>query len=123
MNVMSFSCNGFSLATDTRRSNCPFGLMFLRKHATAQHYHVMLGGGDQIYNDSIKMHCKTLDPWLNLHTAHLKETSKATPGMLEDFENFYLKSYLEWFGKRILERKAGGHLQTMFPLAMAQIPA
>ncbi|KAF7998848.1 hypothetical protein HF325_006380 [Metschnikowia pulcherrima] len=123
MNVMSFSCNGFSLATDTSSFKLSLWLDVLRKHATAQHYHVMLGGGDQIYNDSIKMHCKTLEPWLNLHTAHLKRDVKATPEMLEDFESFYLKSYLEWFGKGYWRGKLGATLQTMFPLAMAQIPS
>lgn len=123
MNVMSFSCNGFSLATDTSSFKLSLWLDVLRKHATTQHYHVMLGGGDQIYNDAIKMHCKTLEPWLNLHTAHLKRQVKATPEMIEDFEDFYLKSYLQWFGKGYWAGKAGSTLQTMFPLAMAQIPS
>ncbi|OBA19349.1 hypothetical protein METBIDRAFT_33530 [Metschnikowia bicuspidata var. bicuspidata NRRL YB-4993] len=123
MNVMSFSCNGFSLATDTSSFKLSLWLDVLRKHSTTQHYHVMLGGGDQIYNDSIKMHCQTLDPWLNLHTAHLKRDVRATPEMLEDFESFYLKSYLEWFGHGYWRGKIGGTLQSMFPLTMAQIPS
>lgn len=122
MNVVSFSCNGFSLATDTSTFELSLWLDVMRKHATTQHYHVMLGGGDQIYNDSIKVRCKTLEPWLKLTTAFQKRGVKVTQEMMDDFENFYLNSYLEWFGKGFWRGTQGATLQTAFPLAMAQIP-
>lgn len=122
MNVVSYSCNGFSLATDTSTYKSSLWLDVLRKHSK-QHYHVMLGGGDQIYNDLIKMHCRTLQPWINTITAHLKRAIKATPEMVADFEGFYLRSYLEWFGLGFWRGKQGATLQSMFPLALAQIPS
>lgn len=122
MNVVSYSCNGFSLPTDTSTFKLSLWLDVLRKHATTQHYHVMLGGGDQIYNDSIKARCKLLKPWLELTTAHQKRNVKVTPEMLAEFEDFYLSSYLEWFGKGYWRGTQGLTLQTLYPLAMAQIP-
>lgn len=121
MNVVSYSCNGFSLATDTSEYQLSLWLDVLRKHS-AQHYHVMLGGGDQIYCDLIKVHCKTLEPWLQMQTAHQKRGVSVTAEMQQDFENYYLNAYLEWFGKGYWRGKNGATLQTMFPLAMAQIP-
>lgn len=121
MNVISYSCNGFSLATDTSHYQLSLWLDVLRKHST-QNYHVMLGGGDQIYCDLIKVHSKTLESWLNLHSARAKRDIKVSPEMLEEFEDFYLNAYLEWFGKGWWKGKNGATLQTMFPLAMAQIP-
>lgn len=122
MNVVSYSCNGFSLATDTSEYKLSLWLDVLRKHAT-QRYHVMLGGGDQIYCDLIKVHCKTLEPWLQMQTAHQKRGVKVTAEMQQEFEDYYLNAYLEWFGKGYWKGKNGATLQTMFPLAMAQIPA
>lgn len=123
MNVVLYSCNGFSLPTDTLHFKASLWLDVLRKHSTTQHYHVMLGGGDQIYNDSIKVRCKTLEPWLNLVTAHEKRKVQATPEMLAEFEDFYLALYLEWFGKGYWRGTQGQTLQTLYPLAMAQIPS
>lgn len=123
MNVMSFSCNGFSLATDTSTFKSSLWMDVLTKHATVQPYHVMLGGGDQIYNDSIKVRVKALEHWLNLTTARQKREVKVTSEMKEEMEEFYLQSYLEWFGKGFWRGTQGATLQTLFPLAMAQIPS
>ncbi|SGZ49979.1 CIC11C00000002220 [Sungouiella intermedia] len=121
MNVVSYSCNGFSLATDTSDYQLSLWLDVLRKHSS-QNYHVMLGGGDQIYCDLIKVHCKGLEPWLNLESSSKKREVEVTPDLLEEFEHYYLNAYLQWFGKGWWKGKNGATLQTMFPLAMAQIP-
>lgn len=121
MNVVSYSCNGFSLATDTSDYQLSLWLDVLRKHSS-QYYHVMLGGGDQIYCDLIKAHCKSLEPWLNMESAKEKRGVSVSPEMLAEFEDFYLNAYLQWFGKGWWKGKNGSTLQTMFPLAMAQIP-
>lgn len=122
MNVVAYSCNGFSLGTDTTPWQLSLWLDVLRKHATSQRYHVMLGGGDQIYNDALKKDCKTLETWANKRLSRHKRAVKVTPEMLEDLERFYLRSYLEWFGKGYYSGTKPGSLQPLFPLAMAQIP-
>lgn len=122
MNVVSYSCNGFSLATDTSGYKLSLWLDVLRKHAEQQ-YHVMLGGGDQLYCDAIKMHVELLKPWLEMESARQKRKVKVTPEMLAEFEQFYLTAYTEWFGHGYWRGKNGATLQTMFPLALAQIPS
>lgn len=121
MNVVSYLCNGFSLGTDTKDFQLSLWLDVLRRHGS-QHYHVMLGGGDQLYCDSIKLECPLLKKWLELGTAHEKRGVKVTPEMIQEFEEFYLNAYLEWFGKGYWKGPNGATLQTLFPLAMAQIP-
>lgn len=122
MNVMAYSCNGFTLGANTSEYRLSLWLDVLRKHATRQHYHVMLGGGDQIYNDALKLECKTLQTWRHKKISHQKRAIKATSEMLAELERFYLKSYLEWFGKGYWRGTNPGTLQPLFPLAMAQIP-
>lgn len=122
MNVMSFSCNGFSLATDTSQYKLSLWLDVLRKHSEQQ-YHVMLGGGDQLYCDAIKMHVELLKPWLEMESARQKRKVKVTPEMLAEFEQYYLSAYTEWFGHGYWRGKNGGTLQSMFPYALAQIPS
>lgn len=122
MNVVSYSCNGFSHGTDATPFQLSLWLDVLRKHATQQHYHVMLGGGDQIYNDALKDECLTLKTWRNQKISYQKRAIKATPEMIEDLDRFYLNSYLKWYGKGYWASTKPGTLQPLFPLAMAQIP-
>lgn len=122
MNVMSFSCNGFSLATDTSLFKLSLWLDVLKKHEK-QHYHVMLGGGDQIYCDAIKMHVELIQTWLNETTAARKRKIESTPEMIEEMGKYYLHAYMAWFGQGFWRGKNGATCQELFPLAMAQIPA
>ncbi|ODV67958.1 hypothetical protein HYPBUDRAFT_240009 [Hyphopichia burtonii NRRL Y-1933] len=122
MNVVSFSCNGFSLGTDTSNYKSSLWLDVLKKHAK-QHYHVMLGGGDQIYCDSIKIKSSLLEEWANEISVHKKREWKVSDDMLKQFENYYLHAYLDWFGKGYWVGTNGKTLQKIFPLTMAQIPS
>lgn len=122
MNVVSFSCNGFSLSTDTSQYKLSLWLDVLRKHEK-QHYHVMLGGGDQIYCDAIKLHVELIQKWLNETTAARKRRIETTPEMIEEMGNYYLNAYMAWFGQGYWMGTNGGTKQHMFPLSMAQIPA
>lgn len=65
MNVISYSCNGFTLACDASDFKSSLWYDVLAKHSQ-QHYHVMLGGGDQIYSDAIKLHSKSYKNGLKL---------------------------------------------------------
>lgn len=55
MRIMFHSCNGFSVGTDMETWTGPtLWHDVLRVHA-AQPIHVMIGGGDQIYNDNVRV--------------------------------------------------------------------
>lgn len=122
MNVVSYSCNGFSLGTDTSGFKSSLWYDVLNKHSK-QHYHVMLGGGDQIYSDSIKKHSKSLQKWLSQSSHAKKREMKATDEDIEDFSNYYLNHYLAWFGKGFWVGSNGKTLQSLFPIAMSMIPS
>lgn len=122
MNVVSYSCNGFSLACDA--SQYPSSLWYdvLAKH-NKQHYHVMLGGGDQLYCDSIKLASKELQQWLELSHGHKKVKTPATNAFIEEVKDYYLNRYIAWFGQGFWKGKKSSCLESLFPIAQAMIPS
>ncbi|KAK6462553.1 hypothetical protein DFJ63DRAFT_287464 [Scheffersomyces coipomensis] len=122
MNVISFSCNGFSLGTDASEFKSSLWMDVLKKHQS-QHYHVMLGGGDQIYSDAVKLHSKYLEKWMSEQNPLKKLNMPATNEYHIELNTFYLNHYIGWFGKGFWKGLNGKTLQTLFPLTMSQIPS
>lgn len=122
MNVMSFSCNGFSLATDPSSFKNSLWYDVLAKHQD-NHYHVMLGGGDQIYADAVKLHSQKVQEWLDGSQFIKKRNLEMDDVSKAELEDFYLNHYMAWFGKGYWVGKNGKTLQSLFPAAMAQIPS
>lgn len=120
MNIVSHSCNGFSLSTDTSTYKGSMWFDVMKKHE--QHpYHVMLGGGDQLYADGIKNSSQEFQKWLK--HKHIHSTDPLTKELVASFEDFYLHQYLKWFGKGYWVGSNGKTLQPLFPIAMQQIPS
>lgn len=111
MNMMFHSCNGFSLSvkTDELSGPDPMWRDVLNNHQT-QPFHLMIGGGDQIYNDCVADDCKLFGEWLDLRNPVHKHTAALTAEMQDELENFYLERYCMWFS------------QGLFGLATSQIP-
>ncbi|ODV95081.1 hypothetical protein PACTADRAFT_50902 [Pachysolen tannophilus NRRL Y-2460] len=120
MNVVSHSCNGFSLGADPSIYKGSLWLDVLRNH-NAVPYHVMIGGGDQIYADAVKQTSIEFSKWLAHKKLHSNDPF--TQNMKDSFEKFYLNHYLKWFGKGYWTGPKGGTQQKMFPIAMSQIPS
>ncbi|KAK4218249.1 hypothetical protein QBC37DRAFT_437504 [Rhypophila decipiens] len=111
MNIMFHSCNGFSLSVDTDEFSGPDPMWrdVLNTHQS-QPFHVMIGGGDQIYNDRCMQDTKLFKEWLGMkHPVH-KEDAPFTPEMQDELEVFYLNRYAMWFS------------QGLFGMANSQIP-
>lgn len=123
MNIISYSCNGFSLSTQTDSFKGSLWYDVIRKHYTENRYHVMLGGGDQLYCDAIKNASDVFHKWLNEKNPIKKQHAKFTGDIERSFNEFYLKQYLEWFGKGFWVGTQGRTLQSLFPFAMACIPS
>ena len=123
-NTVAYSCNGFSLSVDTKNFNGSLWFDILKKHSNI-HYNVMLGGGDQIYSDSIKIYCSRVKDWLETKQPITKYATKVTPEFRKEMENFYLKEYLEWYGFGYWRGSTDDSKTTQrcFPLAMATIPS
>ena len=128
MNIMFHSCNGFSLSVKwvqypvppnerlaDHRSPAAFSgpdplwRDVLNAHQTKP-FHVMIGGGDQIYNDAVMKQTTLFQEWLTIKNPHRKHTAPFTPQMQDELEDFYLERYSMWFS------------QGLFGMANSQIP-
>ena len=81
----------------------------LNSHQTKP-FHVMIGGGDQIYNDAVMKETTFFQEWLRIKNPHKKHEAPFTPEMLDELEDFYLDRYCMWFS------------QGLFGMANSQIP-
>lgn len=111
MNIMFHSCNGFSLSVkpDDVSGPDPMWRDVLNTHQT-QPFHVMVGGGDQIYNDAVMRQTKHFQDWLKIQNPLHKHNAPFTAEMQDELEDFYLERYAMWFS------------QGLFGLANSQIP-
>ncbi|OLN81748.1 hypothetical protein CCHL11_06945 [Colletotrichum chlorophyti] len=111
MNIMFYSCNGFSSSVnpDDFSGPDPMWRDVLNTHQS-QPFHVMVGGGDQIYNDCLMDQSKQFREWLMIKNPLHKHNSPFTPTMQDELERAYLERYCMWFS------------QGLFGLANSQIP-
>ncbi|KAF2146821.1 uncharacterized protein K452DRAFT_262959 [Aplosporella prunicola CBS 121167] len=111
MNIMFHSCNGFSLSVDSNMFSGPDPLWrdVLNNHQTKP-FHVMLGGGDQIYNDASTKQTRYFQEWLGMKNPAAKHSAEFTAEMQDELEEFYLNRYAMWFS------------QGFFGMANSQIP-
>ncbi|TWU76347.1 hypothetical protein ED733_006166 [Metarhizium rileyi] len=111
MNIMFHSCNGFSASVnpDDLSGPDPMWRDVLNTHQSRP-FHVMIGGGDQIYNDSVAHECGLFDEWLGIRHPQRKHAAAFTSDMQDEMEEFYFERYCMWFS------------QGLFSLAASQIP-
>ncbi|KAF3905592.1 hypothetical protein AA313_de0208790 [Arthrobotrys entomopaga] len=111
MNIMFHSCNGFSMAVDPNNFSGPDPLWrdVLRNHFKKP-FHVMLGGGDQLYNDCVSVQAPKFKDWLAIKDQKVKNATPFDPEFQDELESFYLNRYCLWFS------------QGLFGVANAQIP-
>ncbi|KAH0530583.1 hypothetical protein TsFJ059_005189 [Trichoderma semiorbis] len=111
MNMMFYTCNGFSLTVNSNEMSGPDPMWrdVLNAHQT-QPFHAMIGGGDQIYNDCVAYDSPLFDEWLQINVAEKKLNAAFTPELQAELESFYLERYCTWFS------------QGLFGLATSQIP-
>lgn len=111
MNMMFYTCNGFSISVNPNEMSGPDPMWrdVLNSHQT-QPFHVMIGGGDQVYNDCVAYDSPLFDEWLQINVAEKKLNAAFTPEMQAELEHFYLERYCNWFS------------QGLFGLATSQIP-
>jgi hypothetical protein len=112
MNIMFHTCNGFSLNVNPDQFCGPDPLWrdVLNAHQ-ARPFHVMVGGGDQIYNDVIMKQSAEFQRWLKIRNAAHKHSVEFRAEMQDELERCYLERYAQWFS------------QGLFGMANSQIPA
>ncbi|KAI1751878.1 hypothetical protein F4782DRAFT_171308 [Xylaria castorea] len=111
MNIMFHSCNGFSQSVnpDDFSGPDPMWRDVLNVHQTRP-FHVMIGGGDQVYNDVVANKAKLFREWIEIKNPLHKSNAPFTAAMQDELEVFYLERYMMWFS------------QGLFGLANSQIP-
>lgn len=91
-----YSCNGFSnTMTDKEKDDMGFGNLWddVRARHQANPLHVMVGGGDQLYNDEV-FDLAPLKQWLKIPDRKTRNTAPFTPEMQRAVADFYFLHYL-----------------------------
>jgi hypothetical protein len=96
MRLMFHSCNGFSVGTDMDAWLGPnLWNDVLRVHAQKP-FHVMIGGGDQIYNDGIRVD-GPLKEWTSISNPHKRRTHPFDNDMRARCDEYYFANYVRWY--------------------------
>ncbi|OZJ06069.1 hypothetical protein BZG36_01086 [Bifiguratus adelaidae] len=100
MRIAYFSCNGFSEESPPKvyvehQDNLWTDLLDQHAH---QPFHVMLGGGDQLYNDQILNLPIIRRHWLDGKTVRERQRTPMTPEVHDALETYYFQHYIETFG-------------------------
>lgn len=96
MRIMFHSCNGFSVGTDMEAWKGPnLWHDVLRVHGEKP-FHVMVGGGDQIYNDGIRVD-GPLKAWTSIHNPHKRRTHDFNEKMRAECDEYYYANYVRWY--------------------------
>jgi hypothetical protein len=111
MNMMFHSCNGFSLSVDSPQFCGPDPMWrdVMNNHQTRP-FHVMIGGGDQIYNDAAMRDTTLFKQWTLSRNPYQKHHCSFSAELQNELEQFYLDRYSMWFS------------QGLFGMANSQIP-
>ncbi|POS84294.1 hypothetical protein EPUL_003418 [Erysiphe pulchra] len=89
MRIMFHSCNGFSLGTDERAFNGPCLWKDVLRVHRKKPFHVMIGGGDQIYNDGIRVDGPLKD-WANTLNPLDREQYPFLESLREKCDKYYI---------------------------------
>lgn len=111
MNIMFHTSNGFSVSVDSHTFSGPDPLWrdVLNEHQTRP-FHVMIGGGAQIYNDRVLADCPRFREWSQIKNLYQKQHAPFSPDMKAEMEAWFLDQYSRWFSTGL------------FGLANCQIP-
>lgn len=111
MNMTFHSGNGFTPGVDTNKFCGPDPLWrdILNEHQTRP-FHVMIGGGDQIFNDKVTAESIHFQDWLKIKDLGDQYNMPFDPEFRAELESSFLENYLTWFS------------QGLFSLVGSQIP-
>ncbi|KAL2122721.1 hypothetical protein VTJ04DRAFT_3176 [Mycothermus thermophilus] len=96
MRIMFFSCNGFSVGTDEEAWSGPALWNDVRRKHEERPFHVMIGGGDQIYNDGIRV-SGPLQGWSNISNPKKRRDHPFPESLRRECDDYYLKNYIRWY--------------------------
>lgn len=95
MRIMFHSCNGFSVGTDEAAWSGPCLWNDVLRVHKKKPFHVMLGGGDQIYNDGIRVN-GPLRPWTDIANPKKRRDYQFPESLRQDCDDYYVNNYIRW---------------------------
>ncbi|KAF9887459.1 hypothetical protein FE257_010176 [Aspergillus nanangensis] len=96
MRLMFHSCNGFSVGTDMDAWVGPSLWNDVLRVHTKKPFHVMIGGGDQIYNDGIRVD-GPLKEWTAIGNPHKRRAHDFNNSMRARCDEYYYANYVRWY--------------------------
>ncbi|KAL9130592.1 MAG: hypothetical protein Q9217_001252 [Psora testacea] len=96
MRIMFHSCNGFSVGTDEDAWSGPALWNDVLRINDSKPFHVMIGGGDQIYNDGVRVR-GPLRQWTDIANPHKRREYPFGEGLRADCDKYYFDNYVRWF--------------------------
>ena len=109
MRIMFHSCNGFSVGTDEDAWSGPALWNDVLRVHDSKPFHVMIGGGDQIYNDGVRVG-GPLKRWTDIGNPHRRREYAFGETLRAECDKYYFDNYVQWFSTE------------PFALANGQIP-
>ncbi|GIC87268.1 uncharacterized protein Aud_003652 [Aspergillus udagawae] len=96
MRVMFYSCNGWcDGAEEGEWNHLSLWKDVLRRHDEAP-FHVMIGGGDQIYNDEIYQSGPLLE-WTKIEDPRERLRYQCSRELQQACDDWYLSNYIRWY--------------------------
>ena len=96
MRIMFHSCNGFSVGTDEADWSGPVLWNDVLRVHDSKPFHVMIGGGDQIYNDGVRVG-GPLKQWTDIGNPHKRREYPFGEALRSDCDKYYFDNYARWF--------------------------
>ena len=96
MRILFHSCNGFSVGTDEDAWSGPALWNDVLRLHEQKPFHVMIGGGDQIYNDGVRV-TGPLKSWTDMANPKKRREFPFDEGMRAACDSYYFDHYVEWY--------------------------
>lgn len=96
MRIMFHSCNGFSVGTDEEAWSGPALWNDVLRVHEVKPFHVMVGGGDQIYNDGVRVD-GPLRAWTEIGNPSRRREYPFDSKLRNECDEFYFQNYIKWF--------------------------
>ena len=96
MRMMFHSCNGFSVGTDIDAWSGPALWNDVLRMHQAVPFHVMIGGGDQIYNDGVRVD-GPLRPWTDIANPKTRGDFPFDEELRQNCDDYYYDNYIKWY--------------------------
>jgi len=99
MRLLFHSCNGFSAGTDESAWSGPALWNDVLRIHNEKPFHVMIGGGDQIYNDGVRVD-GPLKAWTDIGNPKRRREFPFNEDLRSQCDQYYYDNYVRWYNTK-----------------------